>query len=157
MAAKTASTATTTTTASTTDSEEAEDSHERHSEYDFNGSEKREENDSTDDDTGPGNRFSSGSSDVSRQRHRSTGCRRISVGTIIVATIAMVFRAQSDTNFKKRPVYAKLTEVNVPSGSEASESYAYTGRLQKTSGASPVARLGMTIVARIADRPRKTK
>ena len=46
--------------------------------------------------------------------HGSRSRRRISVGAIIVATIAMVLRAQGDTNFKQRPVYAKPTEVYVP-------------------------------------------
>ena len=52
-----------------------------------------------------------------KERSDANGSRsrmKISLGTIIVATIAMVLRAQSDTNLKKRPVYAKLTEAYVP-------------------------------------------
>ena len=43
----------------------------------------------------------------------------------------MVLSSQSETNFKKRPAYAKLTETYVPPGSESSESYVYTDRLQE--------------------------
>ena len=54
--------------------------------------------DATDDDADPRNGFSSGSSDTPRPRYRSKYSRRIGVGAIIVAAIAMVLRAQRDTN-----------------------------------------------------------
>lgn len=85
------------------------------------------------------------------------GRRRISVGAIIAATIAMVLSSQSETNFKKRSAYAKPTETYVPQDLSlrrvmctpaACRGLAMKARIGKgMSCISPLARHGMTTAA----------
>ena len=87
----------------------------------------------TDDNTDPGDGFSSDSYDTPRPRHRSKGRREIRVGAIIAAIIAMVCRAQSDANFIKRPVYTDFPRAWFRSlgNGQACGRPVDTGRLQK--------------------------